>query len=211
MKRLNLLDVNIEERYLIIGIEKKAGLFPLNLIKCNSKEKLGKMKIILECEDLINQLKIMKAEGINVKNKYYVIAVDNKGFLHSKLIKYDHAKDTVIECEYKKFNCKIESPDNSLWSLDCFYPFIIVGGNHRCVLLNYVHEEHNDNSENIQGPVIHNSLILTGNKHNVPSVTFSPDGNYIACSSIDTEVKIWETISGKLIKKVSNKTKQWYK
>jgi hypothetical protein len=113
----------------VIGIEKKVALIPIHFTKCNSKEKFGKIKFIIESDDLINQIKLMKGDS----GKYYVLAADNKGILHTKFIKYDIAKDILIENEYKNFNCKINAADNSLWSIDCNYPFIAVGGNHRSV------------------------------------------------------------------------------
>ena len=49
------------------------------------------------------------------------------------------------------------------------------------------------------------SLILFGNKHNVPYVGFSPDGEFICMNSVDSRPKIYETCSGKIVAVLENK------
>lgn len=124
--------------------------------------------------------------------------------MHSKRIKYNFNSKLFEEYDYKVFNCHITSNDNSTWSLDCCYPYVVVGGNHKCVLINNLESISEGEQE------IKMNLLLTGNKHNVPGVNFSPCGELVSCNSIDTHVKIWDVYSGKLLKKIVNKTDNWY-
>lgn len=159
------------------------------------------MHFILVIEDQINQVKIMKEEkGSNA----YVLALSNKGFLHTKRIQYNYINNDLKKYEEKIFNCCIDSEDNSVWSLDYHYPYVIVGGNHKCILLFNI----NDNPEEGDN-MIKNSVIYTGNDHNVPYVCFSPNGDFIACASIDSELKIWDVYTRKLQVKIKNKNKEW--
>lgn len=162
---------------------------------------IGRSLCLLEGEDLINQLKLMT----NPEDKStYILAIDNSGLLHTKRFKFDYKKKSITEHETKRFSCTIDASDNSVWSLDCYYPYIAVGGNHRCVLIHNIQDK-----PEIGENKIFKNIPYSENKHNVPYVSFSPRGEYIACASIDSQVKVWDTFSGKLLKKISNKTKQW--
>ena len=199
---MNLLEINIDQKFILIGIGKKIYLLPFNHWKMNINTLTGKPKCILEVSDLINQIKLMSNKD---DNSNFILAVDNSGILHCKKINYEYVKNKIEEIEYKKFNCRLEEPDNSIWSIDCFYPLVVVGGNNKCVIINDVEDKLQEQEEFIK-----NNYVYCGNKHNVPYVNFSPNGEFIANASIDCEVKIWDTYSGKLVKKISNKTKQWY-
>ena len=143
-----------------------------------------KSKTLIDAEQRINQLKLMQGKEPNI---YYITAVDDKGLLHVKKIKYDFNHNQLEESDYKIYNCGVESSDNSIWSLDCHYPNVIVGGNHKCVMIFNIAEHSESNS-----PICKN-LIYKGNKHNVPYVSFSPNGELITCASIDTQVKSLES------------------
>ena len=147
----------------------------------------------MNIRNTINQIKLMKNE-----KDYFILAVDECGFLHTSKIDYKDGR--LYEENYKKFNCKIDSSDNSIWSIDSYYPFIVVGGNHRAILIN--------NIENQDEHEIKNNIVIEGNNHNIPCVTISPDGVFIGCSSIDSFPKIWDMYTGKLVKKLIN-TKDW--
>ncbi len=172
----------------------KISLIPINLMKQTNIELVGKHTSVLESEYTINQLKLM-SDGANT----YLTAVDDGGYLHTINIRYKNK--TLATTEYKKFNCKIDSPDNSTWSLDCHYPYVAVGGNHRVIVINNI----NDICEN----EVKNNITLDGNQHNIPCVSFSPDGEFIGCSSIDSIPKIYDIHYGKLIKRIDNRTKDW--
>lgn len=146
----------------------------------------------------------------NIKEpSVYITAVDDKGYLHIKKINYDFYENQLHEQNYIRFNCCINSSDNSVWSLDCKYPYIIVGGNHKCAQIFNLEEEINKSINEINLLPIKKNFIYKGNKHNVPYVSFSPNGEFVSCASIDTEMKIWDTFSGRLITKINNKNNQW--
>jgi WD40 repeat protein len=171
---------------------------PINRCKMNNTDKFGKLQFILECEDNINHLKLMR----NNKDRYLCV-VDNAGYLYTKQLIYNWIFKTIDESTIvKKFDCKIISNDNSTWSLDVKYPYIAVGGNHKCILIN------NINSNSDQVPIKEN-ILLYGNKHNVPGICFSECGNFMASNSIDKEPKIWNINNSKLLVKVKNQTQKW--
>jgi len=121
------------------------------------------------------------------------------GNLHVINFSYDPKLDSTFIIFHKIFNCKIIHNDNSIWSIDCFYPYVIVGGNNRCIYFNDVNDQSNNNNEEIK-----NNIILLGNKHNIPYVSFSPDGEFICSNSVDSHPKIWEKDSGRLISVLVN-------
>ncbi len=120
------------------------------------------------------------------------------GFLHIIKFKYDFKTDFAEVIFHKNFNCKIIHNDNSLWSVDCYYPYVIVGGNHRSIFINDLNDQSNNSDE------IKNNIILLGNKHNIPYVSFSPDGEFICSNSVDSHPKIWERDSGRLVSILGN-------
>jgi WD40 repeat protein len=75
--------------------------------------------------------------------------------------------------------------DNSTWSLDGFTgsstkaPKVVVGSNAWALSIFDLKE-----GKKIEIPGAHD--------HNIPSVSFSPCGNFIATTSIDKSMKIWE-------------------
>lgn len=194
--RLNILDINVKEKYIIIAVKNKVALIPFNYIKRSTKEilNLSRIKYILVLNETINQIKLM--------DNTYVLALDNAGYLHVKKIKYDYINHKCAEEEYKIFNCKINTIDNSAWSIDCYYPFVAVGGNHKSILVVNI-EDSSSSEENVE------TLLLTGNKHNIPYVNFSPNGELLACNSIDSSPKVYDLVSGKMIASIINKTDQW--
>ncbi len=191
-----MLDINLEENYLVTACDKK--IFAISFVKVKSSFKLQLQKLILlyDCLDSINQIKIMRGPSCN-----YITFVDNIGFLHSQKILYDKVNFQISD--YKCFDCKIEYHDNSIWSLDCYYPYILIGGNHKCVMIHNVLDEYN--SEPIK-----RSQIYKGNEHNVPHVSFSPNGEFIISSSIDTQTKIWDTFTQELLINIPSQTLEWY-
>ncbi len=120
------------------------------------------------------------------------------GFLHVVNFRYNSKSDSTEIIFHKTFNCKIINNDNSIWSLDCFYPYVIVGGNNKSVFINDINDESNNTQE------IKNNIILLGNKHNIPYVSFSPEGEFICSNSVDSHPKIWERDSGRLISVLVN-------
>jgi WD40 repeat protein len=164
------------------------------MMKKTNIELVGRHINVIESQYIFNQIKLMN-DGSNT----YLTAVDDGGYLHTINIKY--SKKTLIKTEYKKFNCKIDYADNSTWSLDCHYPFVAVGGNHQSIVINNIHDESVDE--------IKNNIVLDGNQHNIPCVSFSPDGEFIGCSSIDSIPKIYDMHYGNIIKKIDNRTKDW--
>lgn len=122
------------------------------------------------------------------------------GYLNLIKFVYDLKCDKAHVFFHKLYNCKINTNDNSIWSVDCFYPYIIVGGNNRCIFINDINNELDVNNSEIK-----NNIILLGNKHNIPYVGFSPEGEFICSNSVDSVPKIWEKDSGRLLAILVNK------
>ena len=186
------------------------------MINCNIKNRNFSLpKNILETNELINQIKLMhkpdstKEILIVVVTFGEVIAVTldlikdkNKNKL-SQLSKYE-----VVEI--KKYNTKIMDNDNSPWSIECQYPYIIVGANNK-ILFVFNYEEKDDKNENnnegINNPnnnLINNSVKYFGNNNNITSVTISDNGCFIGNNSIDKYFKIFDFFTGDLVCSVKN-------
>lgn len=192
----------MKQCYIIIAVDQKVCLIPYNKHKSNNHNIIGKTKYILNCNQTINQIKLMENKE---NDKFYLIALENSGLMYTKLIKYERNSDKIIEDECKVYDCRINFNDNSIWSLACYYPYIAVGGNNKIILVHNIETS----SANENEPIKH-SLLIPGNNHNVPYVTFSPDGEFIGSSSIDKIPKIFDIYTGKCVKTIQNDSKQWY-
>ena len=79
--------------------------------------------------------------------------------------------------------------DNSTWSIDGSQvadmpPRVVVGSNaHSLTIFNLMSGEKEE--------------LPKAHQHNIPSVSFSPCGKYIASTSIDKSLKLWEKKAGK--------------
>ena len=195
------------------------------MINCNIKNRdLSSPKNILETNDSINQIKLMHKPN---DTKEILIVLDDSGQIvvltidqykdkknKSKLDKYE-----VIKIQ--KYNPKIEFHDNSPWSVDCQYPYIIIGSNNRTVFVfNYEEKENNDeNYQNNNGQnnynsnndnnLINNSFIYKGNNDNIPYVTISDNCSFIGNNSIDKKFKIFDFYTGELICSSINPNSEW--
>lgn len=153
---------------------------------------------LYECESQIHQLKLVE----NPEKEKILILVEEIGLITTLIINYNKEKREYESKKIKKFNGKINSSDNSVWSLDFYYPYILIGGNHKCVMIfNYLDESQNE--------IIDNSNIYVGNENNIPVVYFSDNGLFIANNSIDCKVKIFDFYKGNLICSINNPKKEW--
>ena len=190
------------------------------MINCNLKNRdFSLAKNIIETNDSINQIKLMHKPN---SSKEILIVVDNSGEIvvitidlindknkNSKLEKYE-----VIKTQ--KYNSKIDFHDNSPWSVDCQYPYIIIGSNNRTVFVfNYEEKEkekenkENDNEQNNNNNLNNNSFIYNGNTNNIPYVTISDNGAFIGNNSIDKNFKIFDFQTGELICSCINPNSEW--
>ena len=178
------------------------------MINCNLKNRdFSLPKNIIETQDLINQIKLMHKPN---STKEILIVVDNSGEIVAitmDLIKDKSKKSKLDKYEVvktQKYNPKIDFHDNSPWSVDCQYPYIIIGSNNRTVFVfNYEEEENNaqenNNSNNNNNLLNNNSVIYKGNDDNIPYVTISDNGAFIGNNSIDSNFKIFDFYNGNLI------------
>lgn len=180
---MNIFEVSLSLGLIIIAVEKKIIFIPFN----KKSIFFGKKQVVAEYEEIINQIQLMR-ENI-------LVVLSNSGLVHTFEIIKGEPKNK------KTFNAKTNYHDNSVWSVDCNYPYIVVGGNHKCVLM-FNYEESKDES-NLK------SFLYTGNNHNIPSVAISGSTNFIASNSIDTEVKIFDRNKGNLISRFPNVNSEW--
>lgn len=173
------------------------------MINCNLNNRdFSLPKNIVETNDSINQIKLMHKPNTTIE---ILIVVDNSGqIVVTTLDKIkNRANKTKLEkyevIKTQKYNSKINYNDNSPWSVDCQYPYIIIGSNNRTVFVfNYEEEEEkdienkNENSNLNSGEEISNSFIYKGNSNNIPYVTISGNGAFIGNNSIDRNFKIFD-------------------
>ena len=87
---------------------------------------------------------------------------------------------------FKHSNIDPSTNDNSTWSVDGASvnpPRVAVGSN-----------THKVTVYNLQTG---NKSTINAHQHNVPCVSFSPCGKFLATTSIDKRLKIWETVKSK--------------
>ena len=189
------------------------------MINCNLKNRdFSLAKNIIETHDSINQIKLMHKPN---SSKEILTVVDNSGEIvvitidlindknkKSKLEKYEVVK-------IQKYNSKIVYHDNSPWSVDCQYPYIIIGSNNRTVFVfNYEEKEKEkekkeDNNGQNNNNLNNNSFIYNGNNNNIPYVTISDNGSFIGNNSIDKNFKIFDFHTGELICSCLNPNSEW--
>ena len=185
------------------------------MINCNIKNRdFSLPKNILETNNLINQIKLMHKS--NSTKEILVVAVNNGEVFAVTL---DLIKDTnkisqlnkYEVVEIKKYNVKLfDDFDNSAWSVECQYPYIIIGSNNK-ILFVFNYEEKDKNSENNNetnntqnNDLINNSVKYLGNNHNITYVTMSDNGCFIGNNSIDKYFKIYDFFTGDLICSIKN-------
>ena len=182
------------------------------MINCNlSNKDFSLAKNIIQTEDSINQIKLMHKPNTTQE---ILTVVDNSGeivVLTLDLIKDIKQRTKTNKYEVintKKYSSKIDFHDNSPWSVDCKYPYIIIGSNNRTIFV-FNYEENNimnnDNNNNIDK----NSVIYKGNNNNIPYVTLSDNGCFIGNNSIDKSFKIFDFHSGELIVEEKNPRNEW--
>ena len=91
--------------------------------------------------------------------------------------------DDLFKDPIKFHNLYNHTNDNSTWSLSGSKvnpPRVVVGSNAHTVTV-----------MNLQNST---KSCINAHKHNVPCVSFSPCGKFIASTSIDKSVKIWEEV-----------------
>lgn len=117
---------------------------------------------------------------ISCDGKEFLTTVDMKGQMRMLYIK-DLTKDP-----FKYSNNASELEDNSVWSVDGSRinpPRVAVGSNtHRVTIFDLT----------TGGP----TTTIKAHNHNVPCVSFSPCGRFLATTSIDKSVKVWEYVKG---------------
>ena len=180
------------------------------MINCNlSNKDFSLAKNIIQTEDSINQIKLMHKPNTTQE---ILTVVDNSGeivVLTLDLIKDIKQRTKTNKYEVintKKYSSKIDFHDNSPWSVDCKYPYIIIGSNNRTIFV-FNYEENNimNNDNNIDK----NSIIYKGNNNNIPYVTLSDNGCFIGNNSIDKSFKIFDFHSGELIVEEKNPRNEW--
>ena len=197
--------MNNNKDLLLIGTENHVIMINCNL----SNKDFSLAKNIIQTEDSINQIKLMHKPN---SAQEILTVVDNSGeivVLTIDLISDINKRTKTNKYEVvntKKYNAKIEFHDNSPWSVDCQYPYIIIGSNNRTVFV-YNYEE--DNIINNDNNISKNSVIYKGNSNNIPYVTISDNGCFIGNNSIDKSFKIFDFYTGDLIVSEKNPKNEW--
>ena len=152
------------------------------MINCNLNNKdFSLAKNIIQTEDSINQIKLMHKPN---STQEILTVVDNSGeivVLTIDIIKDLNKRTKLNKYEVintKKYSAKIDFHDNSPWSVDCQYPYIIIGSNNRTVFV-YNYEENNLINNNDNNNLSKNAVIYKGNNNNIPYVTISENGGFI--------------------------------
>ena len=208
------MEINKIKNLIFIGTENHVKMINCNLYN----REFSLAKNIVETHDSINQIKLMNKPN---STEEILVVVDNSGeivVITIDLIKDNNKKSKLDKYEVistKKYNAKIVYHDNSPWSVDCKYPYIIIGSNNRTVFVfNYEEqekeqeqEENNNNQQN--NNIINDSFIYNGNNHNIPYVTISENGSFIGNNSVDASFKIFDFYTGKLICHCKNPKNEW--
>ena len=199
-----MLEINEKKDLILIGTENH-----VIMINCNLKNRdFSLAKNIIETNDSINQIKLMHKPN---STKEILIVVDNSGEIVAITIDLIKEKKSKLEkyevVKIQKYNSKIVYQDNSPWSVDCQYPYIIIGSNNRTVFVfNYEEKENEvENNDNL----IKNCNIYKGNSNNIPYVTISENGNFIGNNSIDNKFKIFDFYTGEIILSSLNPNSEW--
>ena len=165
-------------------------------------------KNIIQTNDSINQIKLMHKPN---STQEILTVVDNSGEIVVLTIDIiaDEKKRTKTNkyevINIKKYSSKVDFHDNSPWSVDCKYPYIIIGSNNRTVFV-FNYEENNLINNNNESK---NSAIYKGNSNNIPFVTISENGKFIGNNSIDRSFKIFDFHTRELILSEKNPRNEW--
>ena len=186
------------------------------MINCNIKNRdFSLPKNILETNELINQIKLMHKPDSTKEILIVAVTFGEVIAVTFDLIK-DKNKNKISQLnkyevvEIKKYNTKLMDNDNSPWSIECQYPYIIVGANNKILFVFNYEEKDNKNENNNEGTnnpnnnLINNSVKYLGNNRNITSVSLSDNGCFIGNNSIDKYFKIFDFFTGDLICSIKN-------
>ena len=183
------------------------------MINCNLNNKdFSLAKNIIQTQDSINQIKLMHKPN---STQEILTVVDNSGeivVLTIDLISDIKKRTKTNKYEVintKKYCSKIDFHDNSPWSVDCQYPYIIIGSNNRTVFVYNYEEDNIVNNDNDNNNLSKNAVIYKGNSNNIPYVTISENGAFIGNNSIDKSFKIFDFYTGELIVSEKNPKNEW--
>ena len=202
--RLNILEISSKEDFILIASNSIVILIKFDKLNLNFEKPIN----LIDVNEQINQIKLMQ-NLLNPEQEILVI-LNDFGFVTACYIE----NYKIIKTKF--FTGHIDSNDNSVWSVDCCFPYIIIGGNHKCVMVfNILKEEddenniNNDNNNNNINILYKQSYIYKGNNHNVPCVTISDNKLFIANNSIDSRVKVFDFYKGDMLISIPNEEKQW--
>ena len=173
---MNLMVVSEKHKFIIIAVEHQLWVFKFDFHKLKFSQQPLEIKgnpyytISLDNDDeAINNLKLIKCDG-----REFVCTVDFGG--NVRMLFLDNLQRECIKFKNEYPSCS----DNSTWSLcgaSTNPPRVVVGSNaHKVTVFN------------LQTGL---KSTINAHSHNVPCVSFSPCGKFIASTSIDKSVKVW--------------------
>jgi WD40 repeat protein len=173
--KMNLIVVSERYRVVIIAVNSKLRVYELDPLSASIVSTTFYEIDMLNDGALINNLRL-----ITCAEREFLVSVDDGAFVRMVYLD-DLNKDPI-----KFRNIYSHTNDNSTWSVDGSSasqfghpPRVVVGSNaHSLTIFNLK----TGNSEKL--PFAHS--------HNVPCVSFSPCGRFIASTSIDKSLKVWE-------------------
>jgi hypothetical protein len=196
--RLNILEISSKEDFILIASNNIVVLIKFDKLNLNFEKPFN----LYESNDQINQIKLMSDPSD--PEKEYLIVLNDFGYITV------HTIENYIITKTKFYTGHINSNDNSVWSVDCCYPYIIIGGNHKCVMVFNILKDEDEENINHNNNILHKqSVIYKGNNHNVPCVSISGNKLFIANNSIDSYVKVFDFYKGDMLISIPNDEKQW--
>eukprot|EP00347_Sterkiella_histriomuscorum_P017311 403349870 len=170
--KMNLMVVSEKYGLLIVAVNHELYVYKLDPVtfKITNQNKFTKLNLQSD-EAEINNIKL-----ITCNQNQFIVTVDNDG--HGRMFFLENLDKDPIKFN----NVSARYADNSCWSVDgsqTLPPRVVVGSNtHNC---------------NVYDLSTGDKQTILSHTHNVPSVAFSPCGKFFASTSIDKQVRVWES------------------
>lgn len=203
--RQNLFVMSFANNYLFVALHHYINVYQLYINGEIDAKKPYKTLLLSSPLCIINQIFIHKRDKDEI-----LLSVDMEGYITLFLIDQHFDKQIRIDNRY------VNKLDNSCWSLDMYtdeqISFLAASSNTNYISIyntTQIFSGANHNDEYYLANMLSKRIQISSINNKIPSVKFSPCGQFLAAASIDYRVSIFSVPLAKLLKRIELQEWGW--